>query len=339
MVRQLLILCAFFFVTNGAVAGEVDMRRALMAEVNFHLSRDSFSDLERLHSALLSSDERFPSGVWKLFFFHLEIRRYLRDDADPSYWASLEEKAESWRKAFPNSVAAPIFLAEIHLQRAWTYRGEGYASTVRDWDKVKAYAAKAHTALVQGGPAVRSNPEWYSVMFRVLDLYRSEPGEFQTLLQEGMTKHPNYHGLYFSASRSLQPKWGGSEEAIEALASEGTARSSKTEGKAMYARVYWNLDQSVYEGTIFKRSKADWVKMRAGFEDIVAKSPEAWNINSYAYFACLAGDKATLAKLLGRIGGSADFGAWGPRKKLFYDECVDSLQRTAPEPRQSTPIG
>ncbi|PZV16403.1 MAG: hypothetical protein DCF22_05445 [Leptolyngbya sp.] len=47
-----------------------------------------------------------------------------------------------------------------------------------------------------------------------------------------------------------------------------------------------------------KESKVDWKKISQGFEDIVARYPDAWNLANYARFACLAEDKAKSKALL-----------------------------------------
>jgi hypothetical protein len=51
--------------------------------------------------------------------------------------------------------------------------------------------------------------------------------------------------------------------------------------------------------------------MKRGFEDIIRRSPHsAWNINNFAAFACMAGDKQTFQSLRFRIGKTIMPDAW-----------------------------
>ena len=44
-----------------------------------------------------------------------------------------------------------------------------------------------------------------------------------------------------------------------------------------------------------------WSKMKAGFEDLIARYPTPWNINGYASLACQANDKGAFIKLLPKL--------------------------------------
>ena len=52
--------------------------------------------------------------------------------------------------------------------------------------------------------------------------------------------------------------------------------------------------------------------MKAGFDDIIARYSDRWNINNYGWFACLAGDRATTKALLARIGEAPLEAVWKP---------------------------
>ena len=50
--------------------------------------------------------------------------------------------------------------------------------------------------------------------------------------------------------------------------------------------------------------------MKQGFEDIMARHPDPWNLNNYARFACLAHDKQKMAELMPRVYAAMVEDAW-----------------------------
>jgi hypothetical protein len=59
--------------------------------------------------------------------------------------------------------------------------------------------------------------------------------------------------------------------------------------------------------------------MRASFDDIIARYPDAWNMNNYARFACLAGERKTAKRLFLRLANAPITGAWTPRG--LFEHC------------------
>ena len=81
------------------------------------------------------------------------------------------------------------------------------------------------------------------------------------------------------------------------------------------ARIFQTLSsrliQENEEFNLFRDSLATWPEMKRGFEDIIRRSPHsAWNINNFAAFACMAGDKQTFQSLRFRIGKTIMPDAW-----------------------------
>jgi hypothetical protein len=76
--------------------------------------------------------------------------------------------------------------------------------------------------------------------------------------------------------------------------------------------------------------KIDWKRMRVGFDNIIARYPDPWNINKYARFACLAKDYETAGLLMKRIDQPMS-DIWGNEKVLR--PCLREIERL----RQKTP--
>lgn len=60
--------------------------------------------------------------------------------------------------------------------------------------------------------------------------------------------------------------------------------------------------------------------MRAGFDDMVARYPDPWNLNAYAYFACKAQDFKTMNRILEQIGDRSLYPVWPGSDTL--EECL-----------------
>lgn len=59
--------------------------------------------------------------------------------------------------------------------------------------------------------------------------------------------------------------------------------------------------------------------MKAGFDDILARYPDAWNYNNYGKFACLAKDKKSTGEFFTKMGDRPISQAWGT--KALFDGC------------------
>ena len=84
----------------------------------------------------------------------------------------------------------------------------------------------------------------------------------------------------------------------------------------MYARIYWFASQREFDNDLFRGSKAMWPKMKAGFDDVIRRYPDAWNLNHYAKFACLAGDRSKTREVLAKLPGEPIASAWEPASLL-----------------------
>jgi len=155
-------------------------------------------------------------------------------------------------------------------------------------------------------------------MEQIAAIQRWPEAKFSALLSEALQKEPLYYENYFAAVDYYGPKWGGSAEALESFARRAVEQTKSTEGYGMYARIYWYAWQSQYGDSLFRRSDVDWPTLKKSFRDMLARYPDAWNINNFARFACLAEDKDTTAELIVKINGKPLPEAWHGDE---YDEC------------------
>lgn len=301
--------CAMF-----AHAGETQDRAAIAAEYEAAFNRSDFAAIEARYGRAVSGKERLASGV----FVAPRIVRSMIEKAPPgqpkgadAHWNQVEEKARAWTVQYPRSVVAAIALSQAYLGHGWAYRGGGYANTVtkEDFARFKGYVDRALQALLARADTGKADPNWHWQVLQVGRLQGWPDEKYFAFADAALDAFPGYYELYFELSERLLPQWGGSLEELSAFAENAVARTKATEGRAMYARIYWN----VYSGLgsdRFKRGELDWPKIRTGFDDIVKRYPDPWNLNFFASIACDAGDKATARRVLARIGDRIESAAW-----------------------------
>ena len=142
------------------------------------------------------------------------------------------------------------------------------------------------------------DPEWYKTRADILKAIEQEPEDFARFIDEATQRHPSYYELYFIAIEFYAPKWHGDRQQIEAFARKAIEKTRIAEGTGLYARIYWYASQMQFGHSLFTESDVDWDTMRDGMDDVLADYPDQWNIQNFAVFACLAGDRAMTAKLM-----------------------------------------
>ncbi len=143
--------------------------------------------------------------------------------------------------------------------------------------------------------------------------------KFKSFVKEGLDRYPYYYQLYFAALDYLAPKWHGNKNEIEKFANNAVERTKGIEGNGMYARIYWYASQTQYSEKLFSESNVVWAKMKDGIIDVIKKYPDSWNIQNFAFFACLAKDKPTTHMLMEKITSPTIMRAW--KKQEYYNYC------------------
>lgn len=324
--RALILAACFWFAMAPLQAGELEDRQALGDQIASDLERSDFAAIEKRYAQALAGETRLASGV----FVANRMVRMLFTGAwksvppgvrlphgDDERWNPVEKKFQRWAAQFPKSALPAIALSRAYKAHGWAYRGGGTAGTVakEDWVKLEGYLRKAQEVLVSRREAGEKDPNWWVEM---IDLARTQswPGEqFNSVAVAAMDAFPRHYDIYFEISIALLPKWGGSMEQLAAFMDDAVRRTRKTEGEALYGRIYWSLfDNTSAE----ERSGTNlpWPKVRAGMSDVVQRYPDSWNLNWFTRLACEARDKPTAKALLARIEGRVMEAAWESRTQL-----------------------
>lgn len=324
-----LFALACLFVVMDARANEIEQRNAIAADVRALVESRDFAALDALAVRYRNPAERTGSGVWKLESYYTGLADAITSRRPSDAFRKKQAAfVDDWITARPNSASARLAAAILLENHAWNIRGRGYARTVReqDWAPFRDYIERARMYLEQHKSIADVDPHWYASMQRIANSQGWPAERFQQLFEEGTGKYPGYYALYFTATVYLLPKWNGSAQSIDDFARRAMRGTAAEEGAGMYTRIYWVAIDSQFRDGFPENSKVDWALMKKGIDDVIAKYPDDWNIQNFAYFSCLAGDKTKAAALLARMGEQPDMEVWDSMER--FTQCHSWATRT-----------
>lgn len=292
----------------------------IMYRVDSEFGAGQFALLNQEEKKFRTKQSRFPDGRWKLTFFYggLGGPKMTGNDA---VWERSLRLADEWIQATPAEPAPYLAKANILIQYAWDARGTGYANTVtpEGWKLFNQRIAEAEKVLTLAPRIAQSDPYWFIEMETVAIAQGWPDEEFTKLYREAIKEAPTYEWIYFTAANYYLPRWYGSKEKLRQFVENAVQATQKYEGKTMYARIYWDELWALRDKT-FAPGYANWSDMRQGFEDMMTQYPKSrWNLNAFAYYACLADDWPTTKKLIKQIGDQPDLRIWDSKEK--FDHC------------------
>lgn len=310
-VACLVVVLACASASTALGADEAHDRRSYgrtLSQVVSLLRASDFDALDSLYARLSTPPARTRDGTWMPQAFPVAI--------DAAFTASpvaeVEDTFAEWKRRKPGSTLRSIAEAFAWQSRAWRARGDGcYAemssASRRAFDSLVARAADSLRGSV---PDAAGSVLWYEAAILVAGGQGRPAGELDRLLAEAVARYPGYEPLYAARMKFLLPAWGGSFEAVDGFVRRSARETQPLEGRALYAWLYLDLAAAGGCDRLFDDSLVSWDEMRPAFEDMVARHPDAWNLNVFATFACRARDAATTARLLGQLGADARLGAW-----------------------------
>lgn len=238
-------------------------------------------------------------------------------------WQRRHDQLVKWKKQYPKSVTAQLAYAGYFLERGWSIRGSGYAHTVTKdaWEQYYEHLNLSKEHLVKIYDHAKGDPVWYKYMLHIGVGSGWKKDVFGKVYEEGIKNHPQYLPLYFVAAAYYSPRWNGSSAELKDYINGAVKYTRPFWGDTLHARLNWSL----WTTDMFKNGQTEWPQMKKGFEQIIAKYPDAWNINNYAKFSCFAPDPHTLSRLLERIDSKPITEAWG--NEAYFHQCVAYAKR------------
>lgn len=267
------------------------------------LDLEQFDRLDAMADDLRATKARFKWGKWKLRRFY-DALIFVQEDLSMEQKLQLYEK---WSTARPGSITARVAAGYLLVNSAENARGTGYAKDVSD-ENMKLYEerlAKARVVLEEAEKLPAKCPTLYNVMLRVAHGQGWGRQEYEDLFKKAVALEPLYTDFYESKAYYLLPQWYGSAGEWEKFAEESAEATKDSEGMGLYRRILVDISPVYGENgvNLFKETKASWPKMRQGFIDVDKKYPDSLILlNSFAWYACIAGDKETAKAVFSRIG-------------------------------------
>ncbi len=313
----LLTVAALLYVLNtsffNSSSPELQIRDEIKKETVDLFMQENFDELDKISTDYRESGDRTSSGLWKLSIFYRGIDGIARarNNYRPDY-GMLLGKVDRWVASSPNSPSAYVAKGIILTHVAWNIRGTdyGYKVSEQNMSLFKEKARETYRYLLSVKQKADVDPSWYEVSVRIMTAFERDINRVMSVANEGLNKFPYYYELYFTTVLYLTPKWYGDDAHIEEFALKSVQRTSQKDRMSMYARIYWYADYENYHGKLFSESHVNWEKMRNGFENIIEDYPAQYNIQKFAYYACLAKDKLTTQRIFDKVNEPILMAVW-----------------------------
>jgi tetratricopeptide (TPR) repeat protein len=206
--------------------------------VRLEIKQGQFAKVEKQIGEMLAQTR---IGPWRFAPFTTFVG-YVSAPSDQKF----AEQLDAWVKQSPKSPSAHLIRANYHYNRGWWFRGNGFSNQVdaghyERFRKELAQASNDVDDLVQLAP---DDP--YAWQLRLL-IARDTQGDSmqEAAFKTAIARFPDYFPLYMVRLGSLQPKWGGSTDAMKAFVKQyaGAAPASsplKALNLFLYARLLNN---------------------------------------------------------------------------------------------------
>ncbi len=277
-----------------------------------------FESINKMDDEFRNSQSRLPDGRWKLTFIYENLGNVGQRGAEEE-WKNKIKLVEEWINKTPDHPAPYLAKTKILIAYAWDARGNGWAQTVKDkqWKLFRTRIAEARKVLEDSYSITGSHPFWFYKMETIAAMQNWPAKDFMKLYERASNMFPTYYFIHFAAAGYFQPRWHGSKEELRKFVNNAVKKSKHKEGLTLYARIYWSQLGALEDNT-FSPGYAEWPKMQQGFEDIMNDHPRSmWNLNAYAYYACMAKDWRTTKKLIQKIEANPHMSIWRSKSRFY----------------------
>lgn len=256
---------------------------------------ESFKALERSLKELIASGKNFPAGEPMATAPYMGFRLAM---PAPGTLPLEEDRIKRWKSAVPNSYFAVFAEARYQYANAWNARGSGGPNSISPeaWELYDSRLAAAQKILDDAPTELKATPMWDMLTLAIALDSRSANANIAATLKNAVKRWPRDFYLYRNTLDSMAQAEDGNWEAIDAFINYWSEQQRATEGSSMYARLYIHRTRALLPG-----SKMNWPRMKASFEDLIARYPDPYFKNLYPSYACAKQDKPTFLKAMKQL--------------------------------------
>jgi len=303
----------------------LDEYRDAIAQI---LRQEKFADLDCLADAARSGKTRFPGGGWKLRNLYIGLEEPRPGHPTQEDWQQHLELIERWTRTNPQSITAPIALAQSYISFAWDARGDGTSSTVSDsgWKLFGERIAKAKTILDEASALASKCPDWYIGMQQVAQGQSWDLPRATELFTQAVTFEPTYQYYYRSYATYLLPKWSGEQGDAARFAEQSANRAGGEAGDALYFLIAEKIVCACEDAEFAHFS---WPRLQSGFAALEKKYGSSLiSVNSFTLMATNSSDWVVADSAFKRVGDNWDKETW--LTEAWFKQNRDSAAQVAP---------
>jgi hypothetical protein len=327
MNRLCWVFASLMLIANAAPAqaGEREERAAIVEQAVQAMRQHDFASLERQYRSYTQPMQRTTSGAFKVQLFDDGVAQAMHGaQADgEDYRAGWVKLTSDWVAANAGAPLAYLLHGEALLLHGLYFRGAGNANEVAPpaLELFRKHAMEAAELLAANVGVAGEDTGWNVLMLRIGRWLGWPRDVMIRVFDDGIVKNGGDFRLYYGLERYFLPKWQGSTEALDEYINAVARRDPQGQGAELYARLYSVAAQDQFGHALYSTSRVDWARMKQGLQDWTGRFPTVWNKNIFAYHACIAGDKPTVARLLKELGSQVDVDLWEPNGRVTYESC------------------
>lgn len=310
---------------NPPPASESDDER-LREAVADALWWGDFPALLGLYKAAMAAEARNASGVHSQFFLFVDgLRRVLNDlPSSPPTLARVARRVVEQQALQPDEPLWLALEADVVLAQAWAVRGGGYANTVPPhvWDEFNGLLRQAVDGLSRHGERALHSPLAHrTLLLAGRGLGLPQP-QLQAVLEDGLRRHPQVASSLVAAGLDDHlPKWRGDARQVDLYILRYASRMAPMTADEGYAWLYSQAARWQFEHQLFQDSRADWPRMRRGYESLLQRVDDPGRRQRAAYLACIARDRDAFLEFSATGMEPLQRAEWGANPEVTAASC------------------
>ena len=218
-----------------AKPGAIESTQQKAMRVRNAIKQGDYATADRITADVLANSHLQP---WRFYPFTVFITG-VADVNDPSF----EARLDAWVTQNRNSAIPVLVRAQYYYDFGWFKRGSGSSLDIQADNMISFvhYMNRATTDINASLHLNDENPYSFDLRLRILQ-GRGLSESMMSAFEEAIVKYPTYYQLFQIVLRTLEPKWGGSVEAMYAFVEKYAGPAPEYAPiKLLYLNLYGNI--------------------------------------------------------------------------------------------------